>query len=205
MDRFARLVLALAVAFPVTVAAAAQAPATPAAPPSTLLRPALNAVSKAVNSLKADRWKRGSVRDEATEDMGSILTDIQVHLPPLMSDADAAPTLVSRQVPVARNVDALYDVLLRVYDAARVAGPGDQVDALQQALATLSKARLALYDRMTQDSTAQEKQSADLRATVQKQTAQMATTQQPPAPCPTPKKKKAAKPAAGTPAQKSGE
>lgn len=196
------LALALAAAFSLSAAAQPPAPAAqPAAPApvtsSSILRPALDTVSSAVNALKADKWKRGSVRDEAGQDAGSILTDIQVHLPPLLSAADAAPALVSRQIPVARNIDALYDVLLRVYDAARIAAPADQVGTLQQALAALSKARLALYDQMDQSSAAQEKLLADLRSTVQKHTDQIAATP-PPAPCPTPptksKRKKSTKP-----------
>ncbi|MDR3739357.1 MAG: hypothetical protein P4L40_10095 [Terracidiphilus sp.] len=206
-----RLTLPLLLCFAVGLPAAAQAPA----PPSSLLRPGLDAVSSAIKTLKTDKWKRGSVRDEATQDIGSMVTDIQLHLPPLLSDADAAPTLVSKQVPVARNIDALYDVLLRVYDAARIAGPSEDVGALQQALGALSKARLSLYDRMTGDATAQEKLAADLRATAQKQAAALAAAPPLPPPCPTPapKKKKTMKPspsapqkpAASTPTQKSGQ
>ena len=191
--------------------ALAQTPAAAPVAPSSLLRPALDTVVSNVNGIKTDRWKRGSVRDDAAQDIGSIITDVQMHLPPLLSDADGAPSQVSKQVPVAKNVDALYDVLLRVYDAARIAGTGEDVGSLQQALTALSKARLDFYERMTQDATASEKSTADLRMTVQKQAAQLATPPPQPPPCPTPapKKKKpakpAAKPAAGTPAtQKSG-
>lgn len=203
--RLPLVIFAACCAFP----AFAQAPVPVPAAPSTLLRPALDTVVNTVNGIKTDRWKRGTVRDEAVQDVGSILTDIQVHLPPLLSDADAAPTLVSKQVPIARNIDALYDVLLRVFDAARIAGSGDQVDSLQQALNVLSKARLALYDRMSQDSGAQEKLVVDLRATMQKQSTVRPAAPPAPAPCPvpTPKKKKSTKPSPSTPAttQKSGQ
>lgn len=168
---------------------ASAVPQTPPVAPSTLVRPALDAVATAVSALKPDKWKRGSVRDEAAQDAGSILTDIQMHLPPLMSDADQAPALASRQVAVVRNVDALYDVLLRVFDAARIAGPGEDVASLQQALNTLNKARLALYDRLAQDSVTQEAAIAGLKTTIDKQAAQIAATPAP-APCPAPKKKK---------------
>lgn len=195
-----------------TLPALAQTPAAALVAPSTLLRPALDTVVSSVNGIKTDRWKRGSVRDDASQDLSSILTDVQVHLPPLLKDADGAPSQVSKQVPVLKNVDALYDVLLRVYDAARISGTGEDVGRLQQAMNTLSRARLDFYERMTQDAAAQEKTAVDLRATVQKQAAQLAAPPPQPPPCPTtaPKKKKpakpaAAKPAAGTPAtQKSG-
>jgi len=42
----------------------------------------------------------------------------------------------------------LYDVLLRVVEAARMAAPDDQANALRQALANLNTARLALDDSM---------------------------------------------------------
>lgn len=190
--RLSVLVFALAASAALQAAAqmpAATAPATPVIAPSTLVRPALDTVISTVNGLRTDRWKRGSVRDEAAQDVGSILTDARVHLPPLLADADLSPTMASKQVPVVRNVDALYDVLLRVFDAARIAGPGEDVDSLQQALNALNKGRLALYDRLAQDSTAQEKAVAGLRATIDKQAAQIAATPAP-VPCPTPVKKK---------------
>ncbi len=169
-------------------AAAATPQAAPAAP-STLVRPALDTVTTAVSTLKTDKWKRGSVRDEAAQDVGAILTDIQMHLPPLLSDADQTPGLASKQVAVVRNVDALYDVLLRVFDAARIAGPGEDVESLQQALNALNKARLALYDRLAVDTTAQETAVAALKTTIGKQAAQIAATPAP-TPCPAPAKKK---------------
>lgn len=176
-------------------------PASAPAGPSATLRPALDAVLGALNTIKTDRWKRGSVRDEAGQDIGSVVSDIQVNLPPLLREADAAPSLISKQIPVVRNVDALYDVLLRVVEAARIAGPGDQADALTNALNTLSKARLAVYDQMQLTSAGQEKQMTDLRLTVQKQASfKCPAPPPPPAPCPpVPKKKKSTKPPAGTP------
>lgn len=192
------LALAACAAAPATAQTPPPAPQAPppAVAPSTLVRPSLDTVTAAVNALRTDRWKRGSIRDEAAQDVGSILTDIRVHLPPLLAEADLPPMAASKQVAVVRNVDALYDVLLRVFDAARIAGPGEDVDSLQQALNALNKGRLALYDRLAQDASAQEKIVAGLRSTIDKQAAQIAATPAP-APCPTPakpvkKKKKAA-------------
>ena len=196
---------------PATTAAPAAAPLSPpAAPPapagpppvgpSTVLRPALDQVQSTLNSLKMDKWKRGSVRDEAGADIGSVRSDLQVNLPPLLKDGDAAPGVLSKSIPVARNIDALYDVLLRVVEASRIAAPDDQANALRQSLAGLSSARLALYDKMQDSAAMQEKQVSDLRATVQKQAA-FKCPAPPPAPvCPTPApaKKKKPKPPAST-------
>jgi hypothetical protein len=175
---------------------AAQTPAVarPAGPPvaaagpstSAVLQPALEAVHGTLAAVRTDKWKRGSVRDEAGMDIGSINNDMQLNLPPLMRDADVTPGAISKQIAVTRHVDALYDVLLRVVEAARISAPGDQADALQQALVTLSKARLALYDKMQDAAVAQEKQVTDLRATVQKQASFKCPAPPPPEPCPKP-------------------
>jgi hypothetical protein len=121
------------------------------------------------------------VRDEASADINSIAQDMQTHIGPLLKDADAAPGTLSKTLPVSRHLDALYDVLLRVVEAARMAAPDDQANALRQALANLNTARLALNDSMESAAGSQEKQLVDLRVTVQKQAAFKC-----PAPPPTP-------------------
>jgi hypothetical protein len=182
----------------------APALAAPAvAAPSHILQPSFDTVQQTLTGLKIDRWKRGSVRDEASADINSIQQDMRLHVPGLLQDADAAPGTLSKALPLSRHVDALYDVLLRVVEAARIAAPDDQANELRQTLATLNKARLALDDSMETAAGAQEKQMADLRVTVQKQAA-FKCPAPPPAPeCPKPAVKKPAKkkPAPATPAK----
>lgn len=182
---------------PATGAASNAAPPQPpsiAAPaataPSHLLQPSLDAVQRTLSGLKLDKWKRGSVRDEASDDIHSIQQDLQQRVPALLQDADSAPGALSKTLPLSRHVDALYDVLLRVVEASRISGPGDQSDQLRQTLVDLNKARLALDDSMEAVAGTQEKQMADLRATVQKQAA-FKCPAPPPAPeCPKPAVKK---------------
>ncbi|HUN83977.1 MAG TPA: hypothetical protein VMU48_06340 [Terracidiphilus sp.] len=140
-----------------------------AVPPSGILQPSLDTVQQTLGSLRLERWKRGSIRDEASDNVDQILGDIKNNLPALMQDADGTPASVSKMLAVSRNVGALYDVMLRVVEGARVVAPGDQVDALQQALLGLSSARLALDKRIQDAAAATEKQVVELRATVQKQ------------------------------------
>ncbi len=69
-------------------AAASSAPAqsaAPAAPVTTaaLLQPALNNVHQTIDTLRLEKWKRGSVRDDANANIGAILRDIETDLPPL--------------------------------------------------------------------------------------------------------------------------
>lgn len=205
--------MAVSVPFPIC---AAQAPANPApsrvsaAPAqsvSAILQPPLNTVHLTLQSLRIDKWKKGSVRDEATVNIDAIQNDLRNNVPSLLQTADAAPGSVTKLLPLTRHIDALYDVLLRITEASRIAAPDDQATQLQQALTGLSSARLALDDRMQGSAVALEKQMQDLRATIQQQAAQIAATPTPAAlPCVPPppvrkvvtKRKPAAKPAAGT-------
>jgi hypothetical protein len=181
--------------------APAQPAAGPSATPSEILKPGLDHVRLTLDALKLDKWKKGSIRDEAGANINTIQRDLQVTLPPLLATADAAPGTISKVLPVTRNIDAVYDVLVHVVEAARVVAPGDQVGLLQQSMSKLEKSRVALDEQLEQIAAAQEKQMTDLHNTVQTQAAQLhAAATPPPAPvCPAPapaKKKK--KPAATT-------
>jgi hypothetical protein len=189
-------------AAPAPAADSATASVIPSA--SSILRPSLNAVQQTLAGLNTARWKRGSVRDEASADINSIAQDMQAHMTPLLKDADGAPGALSKTLPVSRHVDALYDVLLRVVEAARMAAPDDQANALRQALTSLNTARLALDDSMETVAGSQEKQLVDLRVTVQKQAAFKCPAPPPTPVCAQPSAKKPVKrkpnpPAATTP------
>jgi hypothetical protein len=186
---------------------ATPAPAQDARPsPSGLLQPSLDALEQATGGVKLEKWKGGSVRAEAGPNISSILRDLQSTLPPLLKDADAAPGTMSNVLPVSRNIDALYDVLLRVVDGARIAAPGDQFAQLQQAMIDLEKARHALDDLMQETAAAGEKQLSDVRGALVKAQAAavcpVVAAPAPPPPAPAPKKrtvKKKPKPPATTP------
>ena len=175
--------------------------------PSDILQRSLDEVQKTIGDLKLDKWKRGTVRDEAGTNVDAIQRDMKGTLPSLLRDADSAPGSLSKMLPVSSNVDALYDVLVHLVEGSRVAAPGDQVGELQATLADLEKARVRLGSQLQQTATVQEKQIVDLRTTVQTQAASLkAASTPPPAPkCPAPpapakKKRPAAKPATTTPA-----
>jgi hypothetical protein len=197
---------------PTTSIAAAPAAVKPPLP-STLLAPSLNTVQDALSSLKLEKWKRGTVRDEATDNVKEVLHDVKSSLPDLMKAADSGPEAVSKTLPLSRNVGALYDVMLRVYEASRVVAPPDQVTQIQQALVNLKSARLALDERIQQTSEAAEKHTNELEVTVQKQAVALhapppTTTPPvctPPAPKPAVKRKPRPKPATpATPGAKPG-
>src|SRR5579862_9303612 len=119
--------------------AAAPAPFNPAAP-SDLLNHSLNEVNQTVGEVRLDKWKRGSVRDEADKNISAIQRDMKGTLPSLLKDADGAPASLSKVLPLSRNVDALYDVLVHLVEQSRVSGTSEDAGQLQQALGDLEKA-----------------------------------------------------------------
>ena len=156
---------------------------------SAILQPALDGLAQAVASVKPEKWKGGSVREEATQYIASIQKDLQGALPALITVADATPGSTSKAMAVSRNVDALYDVLLRVVDGARIAGPVDQVNRLQDAMLELEKSRHILDEQLISMASSQEKQLVDLQAALRTPPPAAACPAPPPAPEPAPRKK----------------
>jgi hypothetical protein len=166
------------------------------------LQPSLDTVLRAVTAVKLEKWKRGTVRDETGDHITAIEHDLQGTLPPLLQAADANAGTLSKVLPVTRNADALYDVLVSVVEAARVSAPADQVTQLEQALSGLGTALRSLDNRVQEIAAAQEQQTIDLRKTVQTLTAaKNAAAAAPPKPCaaPAPARKPKKKPPTTTP------
>lgn len=163
---------AFLVSFCATCAFAAQTPASPAPEqavrtPSATMQPALDRIQQALNGLRPDKWKAsGPVREEAAANISSIRQDLETTLPPLLAAADEAPGSVARVLPAFRNIEALYDVLLRVAEVGNIAAPREQNAALEQARASLEDGRRALGDRLQAAALAQEKDIRNLQAAV---------------------------------------
>jgi len=187
--------------------AGSPAPANPESAPatratvSTMVQPALSNVQHSISGLNISRWKApGEVRGAAQQNAASIQRDLTDTLPGLLTQADAAPGTVSPSFAVYRNIDALYDVLLRVYQTASLAAPQGEADSLRSALQQLEAARRQLGDTILNDSKEHEAQLVQLEAALKaaKETHQEAapakTTVVDDGPTPPPKKKK--KPAA---------
>jgi len=126
--------------------------------------PAMGPVRQALNGVKLDRWKLSKgLRDQTDADIGSIKRDLDGTLPGLLLATDAAPGMVSTMLPVASNVSALYDVLLRVTERAKMAAPPSQVEELVQAQAALETARRSFADRLQKAAVAAEQQGMVLK------------------------------------------
>jgi len=123
------------------------APVPAPATASSLLQPSLDQLRQSLSGLRLDKWKApGPLREETNGNIGSITRDLDGTLPGLLMTADAAPRVVSKNLPVFRNVDALYDVLLRIVQTADLAAPDGEKQTLHAALSSLDSARRTLGD-----------------------------------------------------------
>lgn len=152
--------------------------AAPARPSQTLL-PTIEIVKGALGTVDLNKWKASNaVKGEADSNLRSVQHDVENTLPGLLSAADATPDSPAKTIPVFRNVDALYDVVLRIDAAARLAAPKDQLSAVDQALASVSDARRTLGDQLQAAAEAQENRVGHLQAQLK--------AVPPPAPAPAP-------------------
>ena len=162
---------------------------TPGMAPSVILRPALEQLQQTVSTLHTDKWKvSGSIREETEGNLKSIKKDVEGNLPGLLAAADAAQDSVAKVLPAFRNVEALYDVVLRVAQVARLSAPTAQSESIDKAMSGLDGARRSLGERMQASAVAQERQVSDLRVALK--TAQSAAA---PVPCAAPVDRKKAK------------
>ncbi|HEX9199089.1 MAG TPA: hypothetical protein VF865_05985 [Acidobacteriaceae bacterium] len=183
---------------PASTATTTSAPAAKPAPPSTTLQSSMDVLKQAIEEIRTDKWKASAaIKSEAQNNVASIQRDLESTLPPLLAAADAAPDSTAKMLPVFRNVDALYDVMLRLVAAGRLAAPADQMSALDQSLSQLSDSRRALGEQLQGNADVQEKQIVRLQAALK---AIPPPTPPPPAPvCPSTPPKKKAKPAVKKP------
>ena len=150
-------------------AAAARGQAAPAAPPPgrfaiASLRPALANVQNTIASLSVSRWKApAETRAAVQQDIGSMQRDLNATLPGLMAQAEANPAALSPAFAVFRNLDALYDVLLRVTETAALAGSGSDAGSLEDARAGLEDGRGKLGTWLLQSISAQDAQVVHLQ------------------------------------------
>lgn len=148
-----------------TPAAATPAPAAPATA-ADLLMPSLSSARSTLMALKLDKWKKGTVREEAESNIDTLVNDLNNNMQPLVEGADTSPGQLSKAIPLIKHLDAFYDVLLRVEEASRVSAPADQIGALQDALLQVSHARIAYDDVLQSLAAGQEKQIGDLQTAV---------------------------------------
>ena len=120
---------------------------------------------RALDSINVPKWKApGDVRQTTMSDVDSMQRDVAETLPNLINTALADPAKISPAFSVYRNVDALYDVLLRVSETAQLAGSND-ARLLEDQRATLEESRTQLGAALLQSSQAQDAEVVHLRST----------------------------------------
>ncbi len=139
---------------------------------SSILSPSLDQLRQSLTGLRLDKWKApGPVREDANSNIASITHDLDGTLPSLLQAADAAPGVVSKNLPVFRNIDALYDVLLRVVETADLAAPDNEAETLNKALGSLENARRSFGDAIESAAATQEQQMDVMRNQIRAQAA----------------------------------
>ena len=152
---------------PLIHAAAPQAAVNPAQPrtqASLALGNSLQQVSisvahlrRVIDTINVPKWKApGDVRRTTASDVDSMRSDVTDTLPALINAALGDPSKVSPAFSVYRNVDALYDVLLRVSETAQLAGASQDADLLEDQRAALENSRTQLGAALLQSAQAQE-------------------------------------------------
>jgi hypothetical protein len=150
-----------------TPASAPAAETQPLKMPSAIMQPALDTLQQTISMLRPEKWKMsGAAREEAAANISSIRHDLEATLPSLLTSADGAPDSVTQVLPAYRNVEALYDVLLRVSETGSLFAPDQQSSALEEARAKLEVGRRELGERLQSAAVAREKQMHDLQAAV---------------------------------------
>ncbi len=169
--------------------------------PSEVLQGPLMTLQQALSGVRLEKWKMSSeLRDAADGDIRSIERDFRETLPPLLATADGEPGSVAKVLPAIRNVDALYDVALRVAAMGRLVAPAAQSASLDQALQGLAEARKRVGDQVQQAAVAEESRVGSLQASLKASQAAAAAASAVPVakpvipPAPKPKKKVRPKP-----------
>jgi len=131
------------------------------------LQPTLAEVSSAVSNVELRRWKApGEVKDTTASDIQSIQKDLNGTLPGLVTSAQGASGAVAPAFAVFRNIDALYDVMLRVTETATLAGSQQEAGRLEAARADLQTRRRQLGDALMNTAAAQDTNVIQLRSSL---------------------------------------
>lgn len=196
--------VALCAPYGITSALAQPANSAPSAPAASgrtgaTLQPSVQLVKEALSTVSTDKWKASpAIKSAADANLRSVQHDIDATLPDLVSAADAAPDSPAKALPVFRNVDALYDVMLRLDVAGQQAAPKEQIGALDDALSSIATVRRTLGDQLQASADAQDQRIVRLQqAAARPAPAPPAPVACIPPPAPTTKKKRStAKPPA---------
>jgi hypothetical protein len=146
--------------------------ATPSPAFSESLRPALQQVGNSVGQIRIDRWKLSqSWKTQLQSDADSIQQDLSHQLPGLFEQVQASPTALDAQLRLMQNVDALYNVLVRLTMAADLTEKKTDAALLDGALDRLESARKTATGQLIQAAALQNQQLVKLQTRMQENAA----------------------------------
>lgn len=132
---------------------------------SESLRPALEQVGHSVGQIQIDHWRVSkSWKEQLQSDADSIANDLSHQLPGLLQQAQATPTALDAQLRLMQNVDALYDVLVRLTLAADLTEKKSDAALLDSALERLEAARKTATTQLLATAAQQHQQLTQLQA-----------------------------------------
>jgi hypothetical protein len=135
---------------------------------SESLRPALDQVGQSVGQIQIDHWKVSKDwKQQLQNDANSISGDLSHQLPGLLQQAQATPTALDAQLRLMQNVDALYDVMVRLTLAADLTEKKADAARLDNALQNLEAARKTATAQLLAAAAQQHQQLTELQARVQ--------------------------------------
>jgi hypothetical protein len=142
------------------------------------VQPTLANVDTALAGVEVRKWRApGDVKETTASDIQSIQKDINGTLPALVSQSQAAPSAIGPAFAVFRNIDALYDVLLRVTETATLAGSQQEATRLEQVRSDLQTRRSQLGNALLASATAQDASVVQLRTSLDTASRAMAAQQ----------------------------
>jgi hypothetical protein len=163
---------------------------------------AAQAATGGLKSLRIDKWKTDSgTKQQAQQNADSLSRNLTAALPGMIQQVRANPASLGAQFKLYRNLNALFDVMSTMTEAAGTFGPKSEYQALAGPLNTFDQARLALANRLENSTAQQDTETTRLRAQLQQAQAAAAAAQAQIPPkkivvddnAPAPKKKSSAK------------
>ncbi len=130
-----------------------------------------------LQKLRIERWKTdGSNKKQWLARVESIQRNLQGALPEIITQLRSAPEDLPATFRVYRNLDALYDVLGNVVEAAEALGSKDDFQALSNDLSAFEAVRRGVAERIENVATAKEAEINRLRNDLKAAQAQIPAT-----------------------------
>jgi hypothetical protein len=166
----------------------ATAPATPPMPSDlgsalSNVDQAAQATASSLKSLRIDKWKTDSnTKQQAQQNAESLSRNLTEALPGMIQQVRANPSSLAAQFKLYRNLNALYDVMATMTEAAGTFGGKNDYETLSRELNAFDQSRIALANRLQNTTAQQDAEVARLRTAVQQAqaAAQAAQAQIPP-------------------------